>query len=79
MKPTRAAYTCERILTLSLTNLYNTRPQWLTDTHAALDAAVAAAYGWDAGISNENAIRELLAFNLIEKHHRLCENSATAG
>ena len=30
----------------TLTNLYNARPQWLADAHAALDAAVAAAYGW---------------------------------
>ena len=29
----------------TLTNLYNARPQWLADAHAALDAAVAAAYG----------------------------------
>ena len=28
----------------TLTNLYNARPQWLADAHAALDAAVAAAY-----------------------------------
>ena len=27
----------------TLTNLYNARPQWLADAHAALDAAVAAA------------------------------------
>ena len=48
----------------TLTNLYNTRPQWLADAHAALDAAVAAAYGWDAGISDEEALAELLALNL---------------
>jgi hypothetical protein len=30
----------------TLTNLYNVRPQWLANTHAALDAAVADAYGW---------------------------------
>ena len=35
----------------TLTNLYNARPRWLTDAHAALDAAVAAAYGWPADIS----------------------------
>ena len=45
----------------TLTNLYNARPRWLSDTHAALDAAVAAAYGWPASISNEDALRELLA------------------
>ncbi len=30
----------------TLTNLYNARPQWLTNAHAALDEAVAEAYGW---------------------------------
>ena len=48
----------------TLTNLYNTRPQWLADAHAALDAAVAAAYGWPADISDDDALRELLALNL---------------
>ena len=47
-----------------LTNLYNARPQWLTDAHDALDAAVAAAYGWPADISDEDALRELLALNV---------------
>ncbi|MDE0407724.1 MAG: class I SAM-dependent DNA methyltransferase, partial [Alphaproteobacteria bacterium] len=47
----------------TLTNLYNTRPQWLTDAHAALDAAVAAAYGWDADIGEEEALGELLKMN----------------
>ena len=47
----------------TLTNLYNARPQWLADAHAALDAAVAAAYGWDAEISEDNALAELLALN----------------
>ena len=48
----------------TLTNLYNTRPQWLADAHANLDTAVASAYGWPPDISEENALRELLAFNL---------------
>ena len=48
----------------TLTNLYNARPQWLADAHANLDAAVAAAYGWDADISQDDALRELLALNL---------------
>ena len=30
----------------TLTNLYNARPQWLAHAHAALDEAVAEAYGW---------------------------------
>ncbi len=48
----------------TLTNLYNARPQWLADAHTALDAAVAAAYGWDANIEEEEALGELLALNL---------------
>ena len=51
----------------TLTNLYNDRPQWLADAHAALDAAVAAAYGWPADISEDEALRELLALNLADK------------
>jgi type II restriction/modification system DNA methylase subunit YeeA len=30
----------------TLTNLYNARPQWLANAHAALDEAVAESYGW---------------------------------
>ena len=48
----------------TLTNLYNTRPQWLADAHAELDAAVAAAYGWPADISEGEALGELLKMNL---------------
>ena len=50
----------------TLTNLYNARPQWLADAHASLDAAVAAAYGWDPDISEEDALAALLALNLAE-------------
>ena len=45
----------------TLTNLYNDRPQWLADAHAALDDAVAAAYGWPADITDDDALRALLA------------------
>ena len=48
----------------TLTALHNARPQWLTDAHAALDAAVANAYGWDVKISNADALQELLARNV---------------
>ena len=47
----------------TLTNLYNARPQWLADAHAALDAGVAAAYGWPANLSDDEVLRELLALN----------------
>ena len=46
------------------TNLYNVRPQWLADAHAALDAAVADAYGWDADIPEEEALGRLLELNM---------------
>ena len=51
----------------TLTNLYNACPQWLADAHSALDGAVAAAYGWDMGIGEEDALRELLTRNLLER------------
>ncbi len=47
----------------TLTKLYNARPQWLADAHAALDAAVAAAYGWHEDIVEEDALWRLLALN----------------
>ncbi len=49
--------------TRTLTNLYNQRPAFLANAHAALDAAVAAAYGWPADISDEEVLRRLLALN----------------
>ena len=48
----------------TLTNLYNERPQWLVDAHGELDAAVAEAYGWTAGISDDEALAVLLNSNL---------------
>ena len=48
----------------TLTNLYNERRAWLVNAHRDLDAAVAAAYGWSADISEEEALSRLLALNL---------------
>ena len=51
----------------TLTNLYNARPQWLAQAHAALDAAVAQAYGWGAewavGMSDDHILARLFALN----------------
>jgi hypothetical protein len=50
----------------TLTNLYNERPAWLAQAHAALDAAVAAAYGWTdwtPALPDEEVLRRLLALN----------------
>ena len=60
----REAEAAKALKARTLTNLNNDRPQWLADAHAVLDAAVAAAYGWDAGISDDEALIELLALNL---------------
>jgi type II restriction/modification system DNA methylase subunit YeeA len=51
----------------TLTNLYNARPAWLDNAHKALDAAVAAAYGWadyTPAMPDEEILRRLLALNL---------------
>jgi hypothetical protein len=48
----------------TLTNLYNERPAWLDLAHKKLDAAVAAAYGWPADLSDEQLLERLLALNL---------------
>ena len=51
----------------TLTNLYNARPAWLAKAHEALDAAVAAAYGWhdySPAMSDEAILQRLLALNL---------------
>jgi hypothetical protein len=58
----------------TLTNLYNQRAAWLAMAHEALDAAVAAAYGWtdySPQMSDDDILARLLALNLqraSEKH-----------
>ena len=42
-------------------NPYNARLQWIADALVAFNATVGAAYGCDAGISDDNALRDLLA------------------
>ncbi len=48
----------------TLTDLYNERPARLDFAHKKLDAAVAAAYGWLADLSDEQILERLLALNL---------------
>ena len=48
----------------TLTKLYNKRPAWLVNAHAALDAAVADAYGWPATLPDGEILERLLALNL---------------
>jgi hypothetical protein len=48
----------------TLTNLYNQRPTWLVNAHAALDAAVFDAYGWPDQIDDTEILARLLELNL---------------
>ena len=50
----------------TLTNLYNEYEghTWLVNAHDRLNAAVAAAYGWDADISDEEVLERRLGLNL---------------
>lgn len=57
----------------TLTNLYNQRPTWLTNAHAALNRAVWAAYGWPtdedpATVPEDTILERLLALNLERAH-----------
>jgi hypothetical protein len=47
----------------TLTNLYNLRPTWLANAHRDLDAAVAAAYGWPADLSDDEVLARLFQLN----------------
>lgn len=53
----------------TLTNLYNAPPAWLTNAHASLDAAVAAAYGWErqwsAGMTDNDILAKLFELNQL--------------
>jgi hypothetical protein len=51
----------------TLTRLYNDMPTWLVEAHAALDSAVAAAYGWPADIEEQDALARLLELNLTRR------------
>ena len=48
----------------TLTNLYNQRPTWLDHSHATLDAAVFAAYGWPTDLPDAEILERLLTLNL---------------
>lgn len=47
----------------TLTNLYNERPAWLANLHAALDKAVADAYGWEWPLTDDEILRRLFELN----------------
>lgn len=60
----RDAECAKKLKKRTLTNLYNERPTWLDLAHKKLDEAVFSAYGWDAGISDEEILEKLLELNL---------------
>lgn len=43
--------------------LYRARPGWLLNAHAALDEAVAAAYGWPADLADDEIVVRLIGLN----------------
>lgn len=47
----------------TLTNLYNTNPTWLQHAHRALDEAVAAAYGWEWPLPEDEVLKRLFSLN----------------
>ena len=53
----------DKIRKRTLTGLYNANPAWLQNAHAELDAAVAAAYGWDAELGEQETLARLLDLN----------------
>ena len=58
--------TPEQLAKRTLTGLYNTRPTWLAQAHAALDRAVWAAYGWTddpSQTTDEMILERLLELN----------------
>lgn len=61
----------------TLTNLYNKRPAWLAHAHVKLDAAVAAAYGFNADQTDEQILEKLLALN-IERANDETKSAAQA-
>jgi len=58
----------------NLDEAYNERLAWLDFAHQRLDAAVAAAYGWPADLTDDQILERLLALNL----ERAAEEAKTA-
>ena len=54
----------------TLTNLYNERPAWLDMLHRALDEAVAAAYGWEWPLTDDEILRRLFELNQARANRR---------
>lgn len=66
--------------TFLIPNLYNARPQWLANAHAALDEAVAEAYGWGddwrAGLASTGSGQGLTDDEILARLFRLNQERA---
>ena len=67
----------------TLTNLYNARPTWLTNAHAALDRAVWDAYGWPEDelpteVDDDALLGRLLPLNTERANRQTPEVSSPA-
>ncbi len=62
----RDAECATRLAERTLTKLYNTRPAWLAAAHAALDAAVAEAYGFPPDLPAKTLTARLLERNATQ-------------
>ncbi len=60
----------------TLTNLYNSRPEWLSKAHRGLDEAVLDAYGWPHDLTAEQILERLLALNLERSTHPAAARSS---
>jgi type II restriction/modification system DNA methylase subunit YeeA len=69
----------EELKKRTLTNLYNQRPQWLDNLHKTLDAAVLAAYGWLADLSDAEILEGLLALNHSRASGQVAARAAAEG
>jgi hypothetical protein len=57
-----------------VTSLYNARPTWLANAHAALDRAVWAAYGWPAGEAPGEVAEDVILSRLLALYQERAEH-----
>jgi hypothetical protein len=67
----RDATCASKLAKRTLTSLYNKPPQWLSNAHAKLDAAVAGAYDFPHDLTDDEILSRLLALN----HERATEEA----
>src|SRR5882724_13123620 len=64
---------------LTLTKLYTESPTWLHKAHANLDEAVLAAYGFKAGISDDELLASLLGLSFERANEEATRAGDAAG